>query len=221
MKNEVLPLEVTKTGWKAVQVYTMASVCLAVGLGTGYLIRGSQSPASKGPVNEAAAVSAPHATEATAGPAPNMDQMKHMAVKSAEPLLAKLKDDPNNADLLNQVGNVYRATHQFKEAATYYDKALQVDPKNPAIRTDLASCLYYTGDVDGAIAQLEKSLTYDPKFSGALFNLGIMKLKGKNDRAGAIAAWERLAKVTADPQQKQKIKAMIDQLKSKTSQSKG
>ena len=194
----------------------MASVCLVIGLGTGYLIRGSQSPSSKGQASETASVSTPRGTSAMTGSAPNLDQMKHMALKTAEPLLAKLKDDPNNADLLNQVGNVYRATHQFKEAATYYDKALKVDPKNPAIRTDLASCLYYTGDVDGAIAQLEKSLTYDPKFSGALFNLGIMKLKGKNDRAGAITAWERLAKVTADPQQRQKIKAMIDQLKSKT-----
>jgi len=142
-----------------------------------------------------------------------MDQMKHMAEKTAEPFLDKLKKDPNNPDLLNQVGNLYRATHQFKVAAGYYEKALAVDPKNAAIRTDLASCLYYTGDIDGSIAQLEKALTYDPKFTGALFNLGIIRWKGKKDNAGAVATWEKLLKVTSDPQQKEKLEHLIAQVK--------
>jgi predicted Zn-dependent protease len=105
--------------------------------------------------------------------APTMDQMQHMGQKSAEPLLEKLKTDPNNADLLNQVGTIYRKTHQFKEAAGYYQRALELQPRNAAIRTDLASCLYYTGDVDGAITQLDRSLKDDPKFAGALYNLGM------------------------------------------------
>jgi hypothetical protein len=29
---------------------------------------------------------------------------------------------------------------------------VHVDPKNVAIRTELASCLYYNGDLDGAIS---------------------------------------------------------------------
>ena len=61
---------------------------------------------------------------------PTMEDMKRMADKKAEPLLAKLKTDPNNAMLLNQVGIVYRSAHQFKEAAEYFEKSLQYDPKN-------------------------------------------------------------------------------------------
>jgi cytochrome c-type biogenesis protein CcmH/NrfG len=188
-------------------------VCLVVGLGVGYLLRGSQSPVPA-PATPAAAAANPHGamTEASTPP-PTLDQMKHMAEKTAEPFLEKLKKDPNNPELLNQVGNLYRATHQFKEAAAYYEKALSADPKNAAIRTDLASCLYYSGDIDGSIAQLEKALTYNPKFAGALFNLGIIRWKGKNDSAGAVATWEKLLKVTDDPQQKEKLEHLIAQVK--------
>ena len=82
---------------------------------------------------------------------PSLEDMKKMADKKAEPLLAKLKTDPKNVELLNKIALTYKAAHQFQDAITYFQKALDVDPKNVAIRTDMASCMYYTGDVDGAL----------------------------------------------------------------------
>src|ERR1035438_2298421 len=111
---------------------------------------------------------------------------------------AQLKDDPKNADLMIQLGNIYYATHQFKEAADYFGKSLEVKPKNTAIRTELASCLYYAGDVDGALRQLSQETTDDPKDANSLFNLGMIRWKGKNDSKGALAAWAQLLK--ANPQ---------------------
>jgi cytochrome c-type biogenesis protein CcmH/NrfG len=144
---------------------------------------------------------------------PSLEEMKRMADKQAEPLLAKLKDDPNNANLLNQVGTVYRATHQFQAAAQYYQKALDIDPKNVGARTDLASCLYYTGDVDGAIAQLKRSLTYEPEHAGTLFNLGLIEWQGKADAKDAIAAWERLLKTHPDYERKNAVEQLIAEVK--------
>jgi len=126
---------------------------------------------------------------------PSLEDMKRMADKKAEPLLAKLKTDPNNSDLLNQIGTLYKATHQFKEAAGYYQKAIDVEPKNVAARTDLASCLFYQGDADGAIHQLQQSLRYDPKDANSLFNLGMIRLQAKNDPSGAVTAWQQLLKL--------------------------
>jgi len=147
---------------------------------------------------------------APAGQMPSLDQMKKMADTKAAPLLEKLKTDPTNSDLLKQVGNIYQATHQFKEAAGYYDKALQTDPKNVAIRTELASSLYYNGDVDGAISQLQKGLQYDPKDANSLFNLGMIKWQGKQDAKGAIAAWQELLK--SNPQLSADRKATVQKL---------
>jgi cytochrome c-type biogenesis protein CcmH/NrfG len=171
--------------WRPQQVYTMAVVCLLVGLALGYLFRGSQSLA---PAKPQAADTQPAAMPGTAGgQMPSLEDMRAMADEKAAPLLEKLKGNPRNSDLLTQLGNIYKAAHQFKDAAGYYDKALQVDPKNVGIRTEMASCLYYNGDVEAAISQLQQGLHYDPKDANSLFNLGMIKWKGKQDSEGALA----------------------------------
>jgi cytochrome c-type biogenesis protein CcmH/NrfG len=144
---------------------------------------------------------------------PSLDEMKQMADKQVAPLLAQLKTDPNNADLLNQIGTMYRATHQFKTAIDYYQKSLAINPKNVGARTDMASCLYYLGDVDGALAQLNKSLTYDPKHAGTLINIGIIRWKGKNDVDGAVAAWQKMLQLNPDFENKAMVEHMIAEAK--------
>ena len=209
MNNEAnQPAKVSR--WRPMQTYTMAAVCLLIGVAVGYLVRGSASPA---PVVASASavepVNDPHPAMAKQG-MPSLDDMKQMADKQAQSLVAKLKDDPKNADLLNQIGSIYRVTHQFSTAADYYQKSLNIDPKNVGARTDLASCLYYTGDVDGAIAQLRESLKYDPDHAGTLFNLGMIEWQGKGDSKDAIAAWEKLLKLHPDYAQKDAVLHLID-----------
>jgi len=208
MANEPTTQPSAGSAWQAKQVYAMAVICLVVGLAIGYLFRGSQSPAA--PAQPAANAQSSVPASAMGGHGPSLEEMKQMADKKAAPLLEKLKGDPNNSDLLIQVGNIYQATHQFKEAAVYYDKALQVDPKNVAIRTEMASCLYYNGDVDGAISQLQQALRYDPKDADSLFNLGMIKWQGKQDSQGAVAAWQQLLK--SNPQLSADRKATVQKL---------
>jgi cytochrome c-type biogenesis protein CcmH/NrfG len=186
----------------------MAVISLAVGLAIGYLFRGSQSAATPVPPGPAAQ-SSPSAGD-MGGQMPSLDQMRAMAEKKAEPLLEKLKSDPTNKDLLVQVGNIYEATHRFKDAAGYYDRALQVDPKNVPLRTRMASCLYYDGDVDGAISQLQQSLKDSPKDANSLFNLGMIKWQGKQDGKGAVATWQQLLK--SNPQLSADRKAQVQKL---------
>jgi len=147
---------------------------------------------------------------AMGGRLPSLDEMKQMADSKAAPLLAKLKSDPNNTVLLDQVGAIYHSTHQFKQAASYYDKAVQVDPKNISLRIKLAISLYRSGDVDGAIAQLNRALSIDPKDANALFDLGMIKLQGKQDSKGALAAWQQLLKT--NPQLSPDRKATVQKL---------
>jgi cytochrome c-type biogenesis protein CcmH/NrfG len=194
-------------GWTSAQVYAMAAICLAIGVALGYVFRGTGS-------NEApASATAQYSTRdsmTTAAQMPSLDQMKKMADKQAEPLRAKLQNNPNNSDLLNQIGMIYKATHQFKEAIGYYKKAVMANPKNNLARTDLASCLYYEGDVDGALAQLQQALTYNPKDANSLFNLGMIRWQGKGDAKGAAEAWNQLLK--SNPQLDQQKKTEVEQL---------
>lgn len=194
MANEAATPETSGGLWQANQVFGMAAVCLIVGLAIGYLFRGSQSPASSTAVSTQPADKVAGAPSGMGGAMPTLEQMKHMAEKKAEPLLARLKANPNDAALLIQVGDIYKQTHQFKDAADYYSQSLKIDPKNAGVRSDLASALYYSGDVDGALAQVQEALKYDAKNAAALFNLGMIRWQGKKDGKGAVAAWEELLK---------------------------
>lgn len=200
------------SNWQVKQVYAMAVICLVVALAIGYLFRGSQSPAAPPPTVTGSQANAQLSASAktAGGHMPSLEEMKRVSDERAAPLLEKLKSDPKNGDLLIQVGNLYKATHQFKEAASYYDKALHADPKNVAIRTEMASCLYYGGDVDGAISQLQQALHYDPKDANSLFNLGMIRWQGKQDSQGALAAWQQLLKL--NPQLSRDRKATVQKL---------
>lgn len=185
------------------QVSLMAAICLLLGLGSGYALRVFEGPPS-----------APIATAAAASTAqrrmPTLQDLKQMADRQAAPLLARLKNNPNDSTLLVQVAGIYHGSHQFKEAAGYYDKAVESDPKNVALRTKLASSLYRSGDVDGAIAQLNEGLRYDPRDANSLFNLGMILMQGKGDGKGALAAWQRLLK--SNPQLSADRRAEVQKL---------
>ena len=184
----------------------MAGVCLVLGVLLGYIFRDSRPPDRTQKAQPAIATP----TAATAGHIPTLDQMQHMAEKQAAPVFEAIKKDPGNSRLWNQLGTIYKTAHQFKEAAGYYEKALQFDPKNVAARTDLASCLYYQGDVDGALRELHQSLQYAPKDANSLFNLGMIRWQAKQDAQGAKAAWEQL--LTSNPELPAVQRAEVEKL---------
>src|ERR1019366_269060 len=120
-------------------VYAMAFICLVLGLGIGYLLPGRQTPLSPAQLAASAGAASSTGSATGGGQTLTMAQMKQMADKQAMPLLEKLKSDPNNSAVLMQVGAIYYTTHQFKDASVYYDRAVQVDPKNVAFRIKLAT----------------------------------------------------------------------------------
>jgi tetratricopeptide (TPR) repeat protein len=202
------------------QLLAMCTVCLAIGILAGYLLRGSAAtavsarPAATQPNPASASASTSNHGSANAPhKMPSLDDMKNMADKKAAPVIEKLKADEKNPQLANQVGQIYESAHQFQQAAEYFKQSLQNDPKNVAVRADYASCLYYTGDVDGAIAQLNQSLVYEPKHAGTLMNLGIIKWKGKNDVDGAVAEFQKVLQYHPDFPQKDMVQHMITQAK--------
>jgi cytochrome c-type biogenesis protein CcmH/NrfG len=210
-----------KPGVPTQQAYGTAAAGLLIGLVAGYFLLGTaKSPAL------ANSQPARNATAIAAGVAPGthpkltLDQMKQMADVKAATLIEQSKADPKNTALLIQIATIYQASHQFKEAGDYFGKALQIEPKNVSARTELASCLYYSGDSDAALSQLNQALKYDPTDANSLFNLGMIKYRGENDPKGAIAAWQQLLKAHPDLDRKSAVEAMISEAQGKLTEKK-
>ncbi len=208
-KNDVLDR------WTSVQAYTLAVICLLVGVAGGWLIRGSQTPASAAGIESASAQTSGAASSgAEAQPSPG--QLKKMADTQAAPLLERLKSDPTNADLLANIGNVYYDVQQYPTAIDFYQRALKSQPGNAGVRTDMATAYWYTGNADGAIAEFNKALTYQPNNANTLFNLGIVKWQGKMDIDGAVAAWQKLLDTNPNYENKDKVVQLIAQARRHT-----
>ena len=191
--------------WTGRVVYGMATLSLLLGLAAGYLLRGSESHNAAAGTGYSPEAPPPSNMRTM----PSLEQMKHMAEKQVDPLLTQLKKNPRDKDLLLRVAYFYESAHQFKEAVSYFDQSLEIDPRNVAVRTEKASCLYYTGEIDGALTELQESLKMNPKDANTLFNLGVIRWKGKKDPEGAIAAWQQLLKTNPNHEKKAIVERMI------------
>jgi cytochrome c-type biogenesis protein CcmH/NrfG len=204
--------------WTSVQAYTLAVICLVVGIAGGWFIRGSASGAvaSVASFDATGSMSTP-ATSATAAQTPTPAQMQKMADTQAAPLIEKLKLDPTNAELLQNIGNVYYDAQQFPTAINYYQQALKVQPTNAGVRTDMATAYWYTGNADTAIAEFQKSLSYEPNKPNTLFNLGIVEWQGKMDINKAVATWQKLLDTNPNYEGKDKVLELMAQAKKHSS----
>ena len=198
--------------WTSVQAYTLAVVCLLVGILGGWLMRGSQHSATAA-VDTANASAPALPNENAASQSPTPAQMQQMADTQAAPLLEKLKADPSNAGLLGNIGNVYYDAQLFPTAIDYYQRALKIEPANTGVRTDMATAYWYTGNADAAIAEFQKSLSYEPNKANTLFNLGVVEWQGKMDIDKAVATWQKLLDTNPNYENKDKVLELMAQAK--------
>lgn len=126
-------------------------------------------------------------------------------------------ENPQNADIQAEIGNIYYDRKEYDKAIVYYQKSLDLQPGNPSVETDLATCLHYTGRDDEALRLLDNVIKNRPDFLQALYNKGIVLIHGKNDIEGGIAVWEKLLKSDLDPAKRADLEQSIQQLKSSIS----
>lgn len=212
-------------GFTTVQAYTLAVITLAIGIAVGYFARGSAAPAPvTAEASQPAAAPAGMSGSSPMGMSPaqlpgigSSQQAQpaspEMLAKAAEPLLTQLQSNPNDAETLAKLGNLYYDGQVYPQAISYYEKALALQPKNADVRTDLGTAYWYTGDSDKAIASFEKALAIQPNHPGTLFNLGIVKWQGKKDPKGAVVVWEKLLQTNPDYAQKEQVQMLIERAK--------
>ncbi|HTB96827.1 MAG TPA: tetratricopeptide repeat protein [Terracidiphilus sp.] len=203
--------------WTRERSALLAVVCLALGIVGGWQIRGFHpAGTAEPPQSTLSSATAPQQVGAVTQ-VPGSAQAKAMADAQAAPLLAQLKSDPANPDLLTNIGNLYYDAQQFSTAIDFYGRALSARPTNAAVRTDMATACWYLGNTDRALAEFDQALKDNPDNKNALFNRGLVKWRGKQDAAGATADWEKLLAIDPQNPQKNKIQQMLSEIKNQTS----
>lgn len=208
MKN-VTPKKMA--GWTNVQVYTVIVVVLVLGGIGGYLLHSSGTPAET-----PNASSPPAATMSTSLPPSSLTSAPTQVLDTeVKPLLQRLNANPKDVLTLTELGNIYFDASQWPEAIGYYTRSLNESPKNPDVRTDMGIAYYYTGDSDRALREFDQALKDDPRHVQTLFNVGVVKLNGKNDPKGAIAAWESLLKIDPAYRDRANVESMLAEARAK------
>jgi tetratricopeptide (TPR) repeat protein len=125
------------------------------------------------------------------------------------PLLARLKENPEDVDALLSVGYVYVQNRAYEKAHGYYLHAAQVAPDNVEARTHLGTVAYFLGHLDEALHHYEQALALDPDYAPAYFEMGAALRFGRHDLEGAVKAWEHFLALAPDAAEAGRIRQLV------------
>lgn len=113
-----------------------------------------------------------------------MDKQYTEALKN---LLLANKLDPENSDILNNLGMAYYFKGEEELAVRTLSAALKINPENSDAKVNLASIHFKNGrlaEAEKIYKQVLQDLTYD-KQARTFYNLGLIELQGNNDKVAA------------------------------------
>jgi len=114
---------------------------------------------------------------------------------------AFLKDHPSDSEALAHLGFLDAKLENYKDAVTFYRRALALNPAIPGLRLDLGLALFKSGDLKDAIRTFEILLKVQPKASPEALRLTTLiglAHYGLGDYAAAIPYLKQAT--AADPQ---------------------
>ena len=195
----------SKTTWNARQVYFAAALCFVLGVVMGYLLR---PPSETMVASPKAAVSPARQMQM-----PSPEQLKSMADKQAQPLLAKLNENPNDPAVLAQLGKNYLYVRDYKQAIAYYERSVKIKA-DADVLTTLGGVYHAAGADEDAINAWDRALKVDPKHADALFNRGMVRWQAFGDPKAAITDWKTLLRTNPNHPRRAAVEQMIAQAKS-------
>ncbi|NOY65548.1 MAG: tetratricopeptide repeat protein [Nitrospirae bacterium] len=99
-------------------------------------------------------------------------------------LKALVEKDPQNRDLLFQLGALYFESNRFQQAIEVYKKILTLNDKDVDTLNELGLALHYTGRSPEAVEILRKATTFDPSHQRAWLSLGfVLASSGRTEEA--------------------------------------
>ena len=84
--------------------------------------------------------------------------------------------NPNNAKLLNNIGNVYKNLKQYDKAKKHYEKAISIQPNYLEAISNKSSILHIEKKYEESLNYLEQIYKIDSEFKGVIENIILNKM---------------------------------------------
>jgi len=107
-------------------------------------------------------------------------------------LRERLNQNTQDAETAIQLGNYYFDQQVPSQALVYYAIALQINPAQPGVKTDMGTMYWSNGNFSFAEQTFKAVIKQHPGFGNAYLNLGMLYRNIKKDPLQAIKIWKEL-----------------------------
>jgi tetratricopeptide (TPR) repeat protein len=125
-----------------------------------------------------------------------------------------LDRDPENPEILMDIGNAYYDREDWDDAIQCYDKARRKQPKNPNLLSDLGAAHRNRGEFDTAVAFFQKAREANPEHWQSLLNWLLVEAYDRRDSKAAQALLDEVKKRYPEIPQLEKIQEQISNTRS-------
>ncbi len=107
-------------------------------------------------------------------------------------LRERLNNNTQDSEAAIQLGNYYFDQQVPSQALVYYAIALQINPAQPGVRTDMGTMYWSNGNFSYAEQAFKEVIKNYPGFGNAYLNLGLLYRNIKKEPLQAIKIWKEL-----------------------------
>ena len=176
----------------AARSVVMLLIGALLGFGAGYYAGGGGRPA---------------AVAATAAGAPAGDRLAE--------LTRSLDRDPENPEILMDLGNLYYDRDDWDRAVETYEKARRKAPKNPNLLSDLGAAHRNRGEFELAVAFFQKAREADANHWQSLLNWLLVEAYDRRDAVAAQRVFDEVKRRYPEIPQIEKIQEQISSIRSR------
>lgn len=181
--------------------YSTFILCIIIALAAGVLAGRHLLPT--GPVSLPSSNISVQGGEASSGNAAQLEA----AIASHE---EELRTDPDNAQTMVHLGNLYYQAEKPAKAIEFYEKSLVLKPEDTGVLVDCGVMYRELENFDKALEYFNKALKVDPTHQYALFNSGIVLYYDLGDKDAALEKWREVVRL--NPQAKTPMGGLVSDL---------
>jgi tetratricopeptide (TPR) repeat protein len=131
-------------------------------------------------------------------------------------LVRSLERDPENPEILIDLGNAYYDREDWEHAIEAYEKARRKAPKNPNLLSDLGAAHRNRGEFDLAVAFFQKARQADPDHWQSLLDWLLVEAYDRRDPRAAQPLYDELKRRYPDIPQIERIQDQITSLRGRS-----